>query len=227
MKGLFSYDSPLGQVLMFIADLFIVNIVFLLCCIPIVTIGPAQSGLYNAMRVLQDREDDSSPLKAFFRGFKNGFLSISVMWTLFFIFDIVLLYTTLMCFSYAETGLFIHWAVPLVGLVFSLILHGGMSVFHSQFQCTTGQLVRNTFLLLISHPLCTLAVAALTWAPVVLFFLYPSVFFHLSPLFLTVYYSIAFMLGALVMKKPFQQLIDQFYAPVEEGEEEAAAETEN
>ena len=216
MKGIFSYDSPLGQVLLFIADLFIVNFVFLLCCIPIVTIGPAQAGLYTAMRVLQDREDDSSPLKAFFRGFKNGFFSISLAWTLFFIFDLVLLYSTLMCFSYAEAGVFIHWAVPLVGLVLSLILHGGMTAFHSQFQCTAGQLIRNTFLLLISHPLCTVAVSALTWAPIVMFFLVPGLFFDFVPLFVTVYFSIAFMLGALVMKKPFRQLIDQFNAPDED-----------
>lgn len=216
MRGIFSYDSPLGQVINFIADLFIVNFLFLLCCIPVITIGPAQSGLYNAMRILQDPEDDSSPVKAFFRGFKNGFLSISVVWTLFLIFDVILFYTMLMCFDYADTGVLIHWAIPTVGLLISLILHAGMTAFHSRFQCTAGQLIRNTFLLLISHPLCSLAVAALTWAPVILFFLMPNLFLDLIPLFLTVYYSLAFMFGALVMKKPFKQLIDDFEATEKE-----------
>jgi uncharacterized membrane protein YesL len=150
MKGLFSYDSPLGQVLNFIGDLFLVNIVFLICCIPVITIGPAQSGLYNAMRVLQDREDDSSPIKAYFRGFINGFMSISVVWVLFFVFDLILFYTTAMCFDYADTGVFIHWAVPFAGLLLSMILHANVSAFHSQFQCTIGQLIRNAFLMLIS-----------------------------------------------------------------------------
>ena len=210
MKGLFSYDSPLGQVLNFIGDLFLLNIVFIICCIPVITIGPAQSGLYNAMRVLQDREDDSSPLKAFFRGFANGFISISVTWTLFLVFDLILFYTMAMCFDYADTGLFIHWAVPLVGLVLSIILHSVITVFHSQFQCTIGQLIRNGFLMLISHPLCSLAVTALTWAPVIMLFLMPNTFLQLSPLFITVYFSIAFMFGVIVMKKPFKQLIDEF-----------------
>lgn len=224
MKGLLSYDSPLGQVLNFIGDLFLINIVYLICCIPIITIGPAQSGLYNAMRVLEDREDDSSALKAFFRGFKNGFLSISVTWTLFLVFDLILFYTLAMCFDYADTGLLVHWAVPLVGLILSMILHAGMTAFHSQFQCTIPQLIRNSFLLLISHPLCTLAVAALTWAPLVLFFLNLTLFAQISPLFITVYFSIAFLLGVVVMKKPFKQLIDAFNAQEEEAEE--AEETE-
>ena len=218
MKGLFSYDSPLGQVLNFIGDLFLVNVVFLICCIPVITIGPAQSGLYNAMRVLQDPQDESSPIKAYFRGFKNGFLSISIVWTLFLVFDLILFYSTAMCFDYADTGVFIHWAVPFVGLILSLILQSVVTIFHSRFQCTVGQLFRNAFLMLISHPLCSLAVAALTWAPVVLFFLATNLFLNITPLFITVYYSIAFMFGIIVMKKPFNQLIDKFY---EDDEEEA------
>ena len=220
MKGLFSYDSPLGQVLNFIGDLFLVNVVFLICCIPVITIGPAQSGLYNAMRVLQDPQDESSPIKAYFRGFANGFLSISIVWILFFVFDLILFYTMAMCFDYADTGAFIHWAVPFAGLLLSLILHANVSIFHSRFQCTAGQLFRNAFLLLISHPLCSLAVAALTWAPVALFFLATNTFMEITPLFITVYYSIAFMFGVIVMKKPFNQLIDKFYAGDEAEETE-------
>lgn len=218
MKGIFGYDSPLGQVLNFIADLIIVNFLFLLCCIPVVTIGPAQSGLFNAMRILQDREDDSSTVKAFFRGFKNGFLSISIVSTLFLVFDVVLFWTLAMCYSYADTGMFVHWGIPFAGLLLSLVVHSNLTVFHSQFQCTAGQLVRNAFLVLISHPLRSLAVMALTWAPVALFFLMPNMFLNLVPLFITVYYSLAFMFGALVMQKPFKKLIDSFYEEIE-GEE--------
>ena len=78
---------------------------------------------------------------------------------------------------------------------------------------------RNAFLLLISHPLCSLAVAALTWAPMILFFLATNIFLDITPLFITVYYSIAFMFGVIVMKKPFNQLIDKFYEDEEEEEE--------
>ena len=225
MKGLFSYDSPLGQVLNFIGDLFLVNVVFLICCIPVITIGPAQSGLYNAMRVLQDRGDDSSPIKAYFRGFKNGFFSISITWTLFLVFDLILFYTTAVCFDYADTGVFIHWGVPFAGLVLSLILHAGLPAFHSRFQCTTGQLIRNTFLMLISHPICSVAVATLTCAPVVLFFLDTNLFLNITPLFITVYYSIAFMVGIMLMKKPHKQLIDAFNSE-DEAEEAPQDKTE-
>ena len=61
MGGLFSYDSKPMQILMFVGDLIILNILYLICCIPIFTIGAAQAGMYTACKVLLDKEDDSSP----------------------------------------------------------------------------------------------------------------------------------------------------------------------
>ena len=44
MGGLFSYDSKLMQILNFIGDLIILNVLYLVCCLPVVTIGAAQIG---------------------------------------------------------------------------------------------------------------------------------------------------------------------------------------
>ena len=88
--------------------------------------------------------------------------------------------------------------------------------------------MRNAFLVLISHPLRSLAVMALTWAPVVLFLIPYTVnlFLQLVPLFITAYYSLAFMFGALVMQKPFKKLIDSFYEETE-GEEATSEEIQD
>lgn len=210
MKNMFSYDSKLMSVLGFLADMFICNVLFLLCCIPIITIGPAQAGLHSAMRVLADPEDGRSCTKTFFKGFAGGFGKISLGWTLFFIFDLILFYTLLMAYGYAEYQLFVHWALPLVVLVICLTYHAVMTVFHSQFSCTFPQLLKNTFLVTIIHPIRSVATGVLTWAPLVFAIMMPEMFVRSTPLFLTVYYSIAFMLVSLIMKKPFQTLIDHF-----------------
>lgn len=212
MRKTFLYDSPLMQVLGFVGDLFITNVLFLLCCLPIVTIGAAQSGLYSAMRILQDREDDRSCIKAFFRGFKNGFWRITPIWVLFLAFDVMLLYTMLMCWSYREYGVFMHWGFPFAALCLSMLLHSQLTVFHSQFSCSAFQLLRNSIILFISHPIRSVATAVLIWAPAVLFMLdfKFNMFVQLTPLFLTVYYSLACMLGAIMMLKPFRTLIENY-----------------
>ena len=220
MNRMFDFDSPLMQVLGFIADLFILNLVFLACCLPIVTIGAAQAGLFNAMRVLQDPEDDSSVLKAFFRSFKNGFFKITPVWIVFLVLDVVLVYTVLMSLTWAQEGIYIHWAFPTVILALLLILQTAVTAFHARFSCTPVQLVRNSMLLVGFHPLRCAALAVLVWAPAVLSVWNTKLFFQINPLFFTVYYSVAYLMGALFMQKPFEKLIENFYSEDEETETE-------
>ena len=226
MRNIFDYDSPLMQVLGFIADLFILNLVFLACCLPIVTIGAAQSGLFNAMRVLQDREDDSSTLKAFFRGFKNGFFRITPVWIVFLVLDVILVYTVLMTLTWAAEGIYIHWAFPTVILALLLVLQTAVTAFHARFNCSPVQLVRNSMLLVGFFPLRCVGLAALVWAPAVLSVWNTKLFFQINPLFFTVYYSFTYLMGALFMQKPFDKLIENFYSDDEEDAETEAAVTE-
>ena len=44
---LFDIDSPLGQLLTKITDLLILNLCFLICCLPIFTIGASLTALYS------------------------------------------------------------------------------------------------------------------------------------------------------------------------------------
>ena len=58
-------------------DLMVVNCLWLLCCLPVVTAGPATCGLYRVALKLA-REEPVHPVKDFFRGIrenlKPGFL---------------------------------------------------------------------------------------------------------------------------------------------------------
>ena len=206
MSNIFSYDSKLTQVLGYVADLFFLNVIFLICCLPVFTIGAAQAGLYTATRQMIDPNDDRSVIKAFFRGFANGFGKISLISTFFLVLDVILLYTLFMSIDYAQIG--IHWAFPTVLLALCLLVHSLLPVFHYQFSCGPFQLFRNCILLLIAYPLRSIAVMVLTWAPAALFFLKPQMFLDLSALFVMFYYSVAFLFGAYIMVKPFKQLID-------------------
>lgn len=223
MNGIFSYDSKLMQVLGFIADLFLCNIVYLICCLPIVTIGPAQAGLHCAMRTLGDNEDDRSAIKRFFEGFRNGFLKMSLTWLLLAVVEVLLVWVLYVCIANSASGLFVHWVVPLIPLCVLLMIHSVLPIFHSQFDCTAKQLLRNAMLTMITHPIRSVALAVLTWLPTAMFVLVFPLFIQVTPIFLTVYYSIAFLFAALMMKKPFAQLIDHFNGD-DELREAAAAE---
>jgi hypothetical protein len=80
MRDLFSCDSKFMQILHTISDHILLNLLFIICCIPVVTIGAAQAGLYSGIRVLRDEEDDSSCFRAFWKGFGIGFGKITFVW---------------------------------------------------------------------------------------------------------------------------------------------------
>ena len=78
------------------------------------------------------------------------------------------------------------------------------------------------------HPLASVLSGALMCLPMIMFLLIPAIFVQITPLFLTVYFSLAALLIYLLTQKAFKALIDNFNNPedpeVKEEEEAAAAE---
>lgn len=95
----FNSNNPYWNVSGHIFDLFILNVLWLLFCIPIVTIGPATTAMYYST-IQMVLKEETTPSKDFFRSFrlnlKQGFL-IGIPITFFFFFlslDIYLCYKT-------------------------------------------------------------------------------------------------------------------------------------
>ena len=224
MKNMFSHDSKLVSVLSFIADLFILNVIYTVCCVPIVTIGAAQAGLHNAARILQNPLDDRSAIKGFFRGMKEGFFRITLTHVLFLVVDAILYYTLYVTYTNRETGLFAHWGFPLAALCFAMVYQHTAAMFHSQFSCTFRQLLRNSAMMMIWHPLASILSTVLMCVPLLMYLLTPNLFIEVTPLFITVYFSLAAMGAFLLNQKGFKALIDNFNNPedpeVKEEEEE-------
>lgn len=205
-NGLFSYENPVMQILMYIGDLIILNFLFLICSAPIFTIGAAQAGMYTAMRVLRDKEDDSSPTAAFFRGFKSGFGKITLAWGLMVLVTLVGCYIAVMAYQYGLSG----WlcVIPVVILAW---FTAQIPAIHSRFDCKPMQLIRNSWFLIIGHPLRTLGTAILTWLPMGLF-LFGEMFTFLSlvPVWCIIYFSLAFLFSQTFLTKPFNTMVEEF-----------------
>ena len=224
MKNMFSPDSRLMSLLGFVADVFILNILYTLCCIPIVTIGAAQAGLHNAIRILHDPMDGRSAVKGFFRGMKEGFGRITLVHLVFLVVDAILFYTLYVSVTNQETGLFVHWAVPFAALCFAMVYQHTAALFHSQFTCTVRQLLRNSAMMMIWHPLASVLSTVLMCVPMVMYLLTPNLFIEFAIVFLTVYFSLAALGVCLLNQKGFKALIDHFNNP--NGEEEEAEEAD-
>lgn len=72
-------DNPVIRFLNKMADLLILNFLFLVCCIPIVTIGASITALYH-VSLRSIRYGDGYVVREFFRGFKQNFLHATIVW---------------------------------------------------------------------------------------------------------------------------------------------------
>ena len=211
MNNLFSYESKPMQILMFVGDLIILNVLFLVCCLPIFTIGAAQTGLYTAMRQLLNKDDDTSNVAAFFRGFRSGFGSVTLAWGLLFLLEIFLVYvlTLIMAFDELMGGAPVICTVA--ALFITCLFQAVIPLFHSRFGCTAWQLFRNAWFMIFAHPLRSILVGILVFIPAFVFFgmgIYS--FMAATPLWITVYFSVAYLFSNTVTNKPFQILIDHY-----------------
>lgn len=71
MGGFFSSDGPLYQFLDKVGHLIMLNIIWLLCCLPVITIIPATTAFYYAT-IKSIRRGHGYPVREFFTSMKNN-----------------------------------------------------------------------------------------------------------------------------------------------------------
>lgn len=207
MKEIFSYENKVVQLLMKIADMAMLNVLYLLCCIPIFTIGAAQAGLYGGIRQLMRKDDDTSCFRAYFRAFRNGFKQVTLTYLVYLLamtlLGILLLWVQFL--AYAGFGAAPIWmCVAAMGIL--AVLWSVIGPFHASFSCTTGQLLRNLLFVTMAYPLQSLLCGVVLYMPVVLLLVDIYSFLDLTVLWLLLYYAMAFLLIHLLMKGPMEEL---------------------
>lgn len=72
-------DSPLFGFLNKVADLIILNLLTLVCCIPVITAGAAMTGL-NYVCLKMVRNEEGYIIRGFFKSFKQNFKQATIIW---------------------------------------------------------------------------------------------------------------------------------------------------
>lgn len=211
MNSIFHYNSKPMQLLAKAADYLMLNFIYVLCCLPVFTIGAAQAGLFNAVRILTSEDNESSCYKAFFRGMRSGFGKITLLWCVTSVIAAAVGYSVIATYVFDSTG-YRDSSFPLflsvAGLAIVAVYQSMLTLFHSAFDCTAGQLVRNTFYVIMANLGRSILVGLLVWAPVILVIVDFGLILRGAFILVFVYYSVAFSFCVKLMRTPFQRLID-------------------
>lgn len=79
MSKLFRMDSPLMRFLTKIADLMVLNILFCITSIPLITIGASWTALYS-VTLKMVRDEEGSVSRSYFRSFRQNFRQATMLW---------------------------------------------------------------------------------------------------------------------------------------------------
>ena len=209
MRFLFDPESQIMQILSRFCDIVILNLVFLLTCIPIFTIGAANTALYDVVfRMDTDREGKMLP--TYFRSFRENFRQSTLVWLALLLFGVAT-YVNMTRFSVLGEnsyllgyGLFI---VSMLVLVLEVFLFSYSFPLLSRFRNSTRQTAINALLLAIGNLPRTVVVAVINCFPWVLLIMNFYAFMQLGFIWLAMYFAAAAYFNSRVLKKIFDNLV--------------------
>ena len=196
---LFNEDNPLVKLLCMIGNLVILNLLFLMACIPVITIGDSFCALYFSL-MHGMRDESSSYVRDFFTALRVNFKKATLTWLMCLVF-IFLLYGDYRIFSpqglSPNTGLFYFFV--LLGFFIFLVAEYVFPVIAS-FENSLTKLYSNAFAFAAGHAGWTLLIAGMWILPVAytvwdrqLWPLYAALWFFIGFSFIAYLTSIIFL----------------------------------
>lgn len=169
MSRLFNLDSPLLKFLSRAVDIVLLNFLFLLFCIPIITIGSSTTALYSVLMKLV-RDEDKYIVKNFIGSFKRNFTQSTVVWFIMLASGFLLLANiTFLGNLSGVPKIFFASMLIIFGLVYLCIL---LFVFPymARYEDTIKKSLLNSLLIGLSNFPYLLLLLILTVVPVILVF---------------------------------------------------------
>lgn len=199
---LFSPDSKFMIAMGRLGDLILLNCVYLISCLPIFTIGAANTALYHVVfRMGTDRE--AGIFKPFFQAFRSNFKQSTGLWLLLLLGGGCAVFDVLLFFQMRGAMQFL--CIPFA-LALLLILLTGAILFPllSQFQNTAKQSVLNALLMSLGYLPRALLAAVLNVFPLLVYLYSPLLFFQTAFLWVFLYFAAAAYLNTFLLRKIFR-----------------------
>ena len=197
---LFDMDSPVMRFMTLVANLMILNILALICCIPIITAGASLTAMhYMALKLVRDEE--GSLVKGFFHSFKENFKQSTILW--------VIMVLTYMLIGFDLLASFYKW-VDLPTVVEVIVLVMGIVVIltslyifplQSKFANPIRVTIKNSLMIALMQTWRTVLMAIFNLIPLA-FLLMPRLF----PLLFLFSISLPAYLSALLYNKLFRTI---------------------
>ncbi len=208
MGRFFSPDSRFMRAMGRLADLALLNICFLVCSVPLVTIGAAQTALYTVLFRLGTDMEYAGTVRSYFRAFRENFKQATLLWLIL-----------ALCLATAAVNTYIfylmpgdiRWAFVVFALLFILLLLLGGYAFPLASQFSNGPLstMKNALVLSLGYLPRSILIAALNILPWVLLLTNIMAFFYAGLIWAGLYFAAAAYFNTILLRRVFAPYLAQ------------------
>ncbi len=199
-RNLFKVDGPVTEFFAKVFNLFYLNLLTLVLCLPVITAGAAFTALdYCALKIIRDRE--GAVTKEYFHSFKQNFKEATLIWLIYLA---VILVGVLDFVILRRSGMGAAFLVLFA--ILALILLVGMAytfAFLSRYTDPIGKTLKNAWLTgLIRLPRSlALAILLLVWG-----LLLYSFWLYLMPLMVMFGFSVPAVIIMALLNRVFKEM---------------------
>ncbi|HJB30308.1 MAG TPA: DUF624 domain-containing protein [Candidatus Blautia faecavium] len=222
MNRIFNMDNKFFVFMGRVADLIILNLICLVCCIPIVTIGASLTALfYVTLKMV--RNEESYIIKSFFKSFKENFKQSTII-------NLIMLVTAIMLFfdlniSHNLTGT-LSQVLSCIFIAFTflyLLVFLYIYPLQAKFYNTIKNTFSNSLLMAIRHLPQTIIMLIVSLIPVAVLFI-PDI--RIQATLLMLVFLMGMSVIAYINSKFFVKIFDK-YIPEEKDSQEEEFSAEN
>lgn len=209
MNNIFSYDSKFFEKLGEVSNIIILNFIFIISCVPVVTIGVSITSLYYvAMKMVKKQE--IYILKEYIKVFKENFKISTIVW-----FIMIMIGGILVVDVYLVTLVSNKLISNIVKLVFTMIsilyIFTITYVFPiiSKFDNSIKNTIINSILISIQNLPYTIIIIILNLSPLLLISLFSSQWGNIIFFYTVIGFGIIIYINSILFEKIFNKLTNK------------------
>lgn len=155
MGGLFNLDNPVWRFIGKLADVFILSILWFVCCIPIITIGASTTAMYYVTLKLAE-DNEGYTVRGFFKSFVMNFKQSTIVWLILLVVGLLLGFDIVFFLRMeSNAGMILAALVGAILIMYVFVLTYIFPII-ARFYNTTKRTFLNALLMSIRHLLMTI-----------------------------------------------------------------------
>lgn len=152
MKGIFSYDGFLGQLVNKSLDAVCLSFLWLVFSLPLFTMGAASTALYYTWHKVI-RQEEGHLFRAFWHSFKSNFKQVTPAWLVFLAFYIIFPVNGYFAYAFYATDVMPLGLLIVIGVFAAVVMMHAcwLLPYIARFQDTTKVAGKNCIYMMIMH----------------------------------------------------------------------------